>query len=78
MLETKVEMSLFNVEGFVNNCFKINTNILLKTDFENVEIEAGSSASRHPLQLQCTMWMPCLEPQKDEGNWETGSAGKSE
>lgn len=76
MLDTKVEMSIFDVEGFINNCFKVNTSILLKTVFENVETEAGSSASRH--QLQCTTWMLCLEPQQDEGNWETGSPGKSE
>lgn len=74
MLETKVEMSIFDMEGCIN-CFKININILLKTVFENVEIEAGSSASGH--QLQCTTWMLCLEHQQDEGSWETKSPVKS-
>lgn len=78
MLETKVEMSIFVVEGFINNGFKININILLNTVLKNVEIEAGSSPSRHVPQLQCTTWMLCLEPEQDEGNWGGGSPGKSE
>lgn len=54
MLETKVEMPVFAAKEFLNIFFNINTNILLKTDFKNVEIGAETSASRHPLQLQCT------------------------
>lgn len=69
MLETEVEMPVFDAKGFLNIFFfNINTNILLKTDFKNVEIGAEISASRHPLQLQCTTWMLCLEFQKDEVN----------
>lgn len=68
MLETKAEMPVFAAKEFLNIFFNINTNILLKTDFKNVEIGAETSASRHPLQLQCTTWMLCLEFQKDEVN----------